>query len=192
MNGLMLHCGAEAITRSQVAMIPTPPADGPRHHPVPYADFIDLTTDALRHVGLQIVNEQYGALKDGGRFFGLMEVKPAVPTQDEFGLVVGLVLAALLGAVTPFCSCSSVPLFIGFVEAGIPLGITFSFLIASPMINEVAVIILAGILGWKLAALYVLAGLVVATGVAVRTVETLDNTLEAVFTHVTEAGARRL
>ena len=71
-------------------------------------------------------------------------------------------LAILLGAVTPFCSCSSVPLFIGFVEAGIPLGVTFSFLIASPMINEVAVVILAGILGWKLAALYVLAGLVVA------------------------------
>ncbi len=71
-------------------------------------------------------------------------------------------LAILLGAITPFCSCSSVPLFIGFVEAGIPLGVTFSFLIASPMINEVAVVILAGILGWKLAVLYVLAGLVVA------------------------------
>ena len=71
-------------------------------------------------------------------------------------------LAILLGAITPFCSCSSVPLFIGFVEAGIPLGVTFSFLIASPMINEVAVVILAGILGWKLAALYVLAGLAVA------------------------------
>ncbi|HFE37243.1 MAG TPA: permease [Gammaproteobacteria bacterium] len=71
-------------------------------------------------------------------------------------------LAISLGAVTPFCSCSSVPLFIGFVEAGIPLGVTFSFLIASPMINEVAVVILAGILGWKLATLYVLAGLTVA------------------------------
>jgi len=71
-------------------------------------------------------------------------------------------LAVFLGAITPFCSCSSVPLFIGFVEAGIPLGITFSFLIASPMINEVAVIILAGILGWKLALLYVASGLLVA------------------------------
>ncbi len=71
-------------------------------------------------------------------------------------------LAVTLGAITPFCSCSSVPLFIGFVEAGIPLGVTFSFLIASPMINEVAVVILVGVLGWKLAALYVLAGLVVA------------------------------
>lgn len=71
-------------------------------------------------------------------------------------------LAILLGAVTPFCSCSSVPLFIGFVEAGIPLGVTFSFLIASPMINEVAVVILAGILGWELTLMYVAAGLTVA------------------------------
>ena len=71
-------------------------------------------------------------------------------------------MAVTLGAVTPFCSCSSVPLFIGFVEAGIPLGVTFSFLIASPMINEVAVVILIGILGWKLALLYVAAGLLVA------------------------------
>jgi len=71
-------------------------------------------------------------------------------------------MAVTLGAVTPFCSCSSVPLFIGFVEAGIPLGVTFSFLIASPMINEVAAVILVGILGWKLAALYVAAGLMVA------------------------------
>ncbi|UCB56305.1 MAG: permease, partial [Thiotrichales bacterium] len=70
--------------------------------------------------------------------------------------------AVTLGAVTPFCSCSSVPLFVGFVEAGIPLGVTFSFLIASPMINEVAVVILFGILGWKLTVMYVAAGLVVA------------------------------
>lgn len=71
-------------------------------------------------------------------------------------------MAVTLGAVTPFCSCSSVPLFIGFVEAGIPLGVTFSFLIASPMINEVAAVILVGILGWKLALLYIAAGLIVA------------------------------
>ena len=71
-------------------------------------------------------------------------------------------MAAGLGVLTPFCSCSAVPLFIGFVEAGIPLGVTFSFLIASPMINEVAVVILLGILGWKLAILYVAAGLLVA------------------------------
>jgi hypothetical protein len=78
------------------------------------------------------------------------------PDWQARGIAVGL------GALTPFCSCSSVPLFIGFVEAGIPLGVTFSFLIASPMINEVAVVVLVGLLGWQLAALYVLAGLTVA------------------------------
>jgi uncharacterized membrane protein YraQ (UPF0718 family) len=72
------------------------------------------------------------------------------------------VLAIVLGAVTPFCSCSSVPLFIGFVEAGIPLGVTFSFLIASPMINEIAVVMLWGMVGWKITALYVVSGMVVA------------------------------
>ncbi len=70
-------------------------------------------------------------------------------------------LAVMLGSVTPFCSCSSVPLFIGFLEAGIPLGVTMAFLIASPMINEVAVVLLAAILGWKVAALYVAAGMTV-------------------------------
>src|SRR6266498_1285807 len=75
---------------------------------------------------------------------------------------VGNVLAAMLGIVTPFCSCSAVPLFIGFVEAGIPLGVTFSFLIAAPTINEVAIILLFGMFGWKVAGLYVASGLVVA------------------------------
>jgi len=71
-------------------------------------------------------------------------------------------MAVGLGAVTPFCSCSSIPLFIGFVEAGIPLGVTLSFLIASPMINEVAVVVLASVIGWKLTVIYVAAGLTVA------------------------------
>jgi uncharacterized protein len=71
------------------------------------------------------------------------------------------VMAVVLGAVTPFCSCSSVPLFIGFVEAGVPLGATMAFLIASPMINEVAVALLLTLLGWKLTTLYVATGLVV-------------------------------
>ena len=75
---------------------------------------------------------------------------------------VGNIFAALLGIVTPFCSCSAVPLFIGFVESGIPLGVTFSFLIAAPTINEVAVILLFGLFGWKVAALYITSGLVVA------------------------------
>ncbi len=75
---------------------------------------------------------------------------------------VGNVLAALLGVVTPFCSCSAVPLFIGFVTAGIPLGVTFSFLIAAPMVNEIALILLYGLLGWKVAALYFVTGIAVA------------------------------
>ncbi|HYD51376.1 MAG TPA: permease [Gemmatimonadaceae bacterium] len=70
-------------------------------------------------------------------------------------------LAVMLGAVTPFCSCSSVPLFIGFLEAGIPLGVTMAFLITSPMVNEVAVVLLGSLLGWKLMALYVATGLLV-------------------------------
>jgi uncharacterized protein len=75
---------------------------------------------------------------------------------------IGNVLAALLGVVTPFCSCSAVPLFIGFVESGIPLGVTFSFLIAAPVINEVALVLLLGMFGWRVAALYVLSGLTIA------------------------------
>ncbi|WP_235641586.1 permease [Humidesulfovibrio mexicanus] len=75
---------------------------------------------------------------------------------------VGNVMAALLGIVTPFCSCSAVPLFIGFLGAGVPLGVTFSFLVAAPMVNEVAVVLLYGLLGWKVAALYMGTGLVVA------------------------------
>ena len=75
---------------------------------------------------------------------------------------VGNVLAALLGIVTPFCSCSAVPLFIGFVTTGVPLGVTFSFLIAAPMINEVALVLLFGLFGWKVAALYMGTGLAIA------------------------------
>ena len=74
----------------------------------------------------------------------------------------GNVMAASLGIVTPFCSCSAVPLFIGFVEAGIPLGVTFSFLIAAPMVNEVALVLLYGLFGWAVAALYLVTGLVIA------------------------------
>jgi uncharacterized protein len=74
----------------------------------------------------------------------------------------GNVLAAMLGIVTPFCSCSAVPLFIGFVESGIPLGVTFSFLIAAPLINEVAIIMLLGLFGWEITGLYIASGLVIA------------------------------
>ena len=75
---------------------------------------------------------------------------------------VGNVMAALLGIVTPFCSCSAVPLFIGFVTSGVPLGVTFSFLVSAPMVNEVALVLLYGLFGWKIAALYLGTGLVIA------------------------------
>ncbi len=75
----------------------------------------------------------------------------------------GNVAAAGLGVVTPFCSCSAVPVFIGFVAAGVPLGVTLSFLIASPMVNEVAIVLLFGLFGWKITALYIGFGLVIAT-----------------------------
>jgi len=77
-------------------------------------------------------------------------------------LFTGNILASLLGTVTPFCSCSAIPLFLGFVESGVPLGVTFSFLIAAPMINEVAVILLLGMFGLKVAVIYVLSGLILA------------------------------
>jgi uncharacterized membrane protein YraQ (UPF0718 family) len=75
---------------------------------------------------------------------------------------VGNVVAALLGIPTPFCSCSAVPLFIGFVESGVPLGITFSFLIASPLINEVAAAMLLAMFGWQIALIYIVSGLIIA------------------------------
>lgn len=75
---------------------------------------------------------------------------------------IGNILAALLGIVTPFCSCSACPFFIGFIEAGIPLGITFSFLISAPMINEMALVLLFSLFGFKIAAIYMISGLIIA------------------------------
>jgi uncharacterized protein len=86
-------------------------------------------------------------------------------TRDLLGgrrQLVGYVLAAALGVATPFCSCSAVPVFIGFVAAGVPLGITMTFLIASPLVNEVAVVLVAGSFGWPTALLYVTTGLTIA------------------------------
>lgn len=75
---------------------------------------------------------------------------------------VGNILAVLIGIMTPFCSCSAVPLFIGFIEAGVPLGVTFSFLVSSPMVNEVALIMLFGLFGWKVALIYMVSGVSIA------------------------------
>jgi len=77
-------------------------------------------------------------------------------------LFTGNIMAASLGIVTPFCSCSAIPLFLGFIESGIPLGVTFSFLIAAPMINEVAIVLLFGLFGWEIALIYVVTGLIIA------------------------------
>ena len=77
-------------------------------------------------------------------------------------LFAGNVLASLLGIVTPFCSCSAIPLFLGFVETGVPIGVTFSFLVAAPMINEVAVFMLFSLFGWEVGLIYILSGLLIA------------------------------
>jgi uncharacterized protein len=92
-------------------------------------------------------------------FFTAERTRKALEGKSLF---TGNVMASMLGIVTPFCSCSAIPLFLGFVESGIPLGVTFSFLIAAPMINEVAVILLFGLFGWKVATIYIVTGLVIA------------------------------
>lgn len=92
-------------------------------------------------------------------FFPPERTKKILSRYNEY---VGNVLAAILGIITPFCSCSSVPIFIGFVESGVPLGVTFSFLISSPLVNEVSAVMLVALFGWKLAGLYVLSGVVIA------------------------------
>jgi uncharacterized membrane protein YraQ (UPF0718 family) len=92
-------------------------------------------------------------------FFSPEKTRKALEGKSLFA---GNVFAGLLGIVTPFCSCSAIPLFLGFVEAGIPLGVTFSFLIAAPMINEVAVIMLFSLFGWKVGVIYVVTGLAIA------------------------------
>src|SRR3989339_1211874 len=88
------------------------------------------------------------------------KVKKVLANRFEF---VGNILAAMIGIVTPFCSCSAVPLFIGFVESGVPLGVTFSYLVSAPLINEVALAMLWGLFGWKIALIYLVSGWIIAT-----------------------------
>jgi uncharacterized protein len=103
-----------------------------------------------------------------GLIFAISMARAAVPPERIRELIVGrhvavgFLLAAAFGAITPFCSCSSVPLFIGFVAAGLPLGLTLTFLITSPLINQVGVVMLAGMVGWHIAALYVITGMTMA------------------------------
>ena len=90
-------------------------------------------------------------------FFDPAHIKNAM-AKTKWGL--GNLVAAMFGAVTPFCSCSSVPLFIGFIKAGVPIGIAFSFIITSPLVNEVIFVMMGGLFGWKLAAIYALTGII--------------------------------
>ena len=92
-------------------------------------------------------------------YFSPEKTKKALAGKSTF---FGNIMAAFLGVLTPFCSCSAIPLFLGFVEAGVPLGVTFSFLIAAPMVNEIALIMLVGLFGWKTAIIYTLTGLFIA------------------------------
>ena len=92
-------------------------------------------------------------------YFTAERTRKALEGKSTF---MGNIMASVLGIVTPFCSCSAIPLFLGFVESGVPLGVTFSFLIAAPMINEVAIILLYGMFGWKVAAIYIGTGLTIA------------------------------
>jgi hypothetical protein len=97
----------------------------------------------------------------------------------------GNILASLIGIVTPFCTCSAIPLFLGFVEAGVPLGVTFSFLVASPMINEVALVMLLGMFGWKIALMYIISGLIIATvaGIIIGKLKPENLVADFVFKH---------
>ena len=116
--------------------------------------FYDITKIALLLTGIIF------AITVGRSFMSVERTRALLGGRREG---VGNAAAAGLGVVTPFCSCSAVPAFIGFVAAGVPLGVTLSFLIASPLVNEVAVVLLYGMFGWQIALLYVSAGLVIAT-----------------------------
>jgi uncharacterized membrane protein YraQ (UPF0718 family) len=134
--------------------------------------FERLGFDADTHLGAAVEFFFYDttkiALLLGGIIFAVTVLRSFMSVERTRALLggrregVGNVAAAGLGVITPFCSCSAVPGFIGFVAAGVPLGITMSFLIASPMVNEVAIVLLYGLFGWKVAAVYVAAGLLLA------------------------------
>jgi hypothetical protein len=141
---------------------------------VPFSDWIVASTrvDANSHLGDAIAFFAYDTPKVLMLLtlvvFGMGVVRSFFSPEKTRALLagrregIGNVLAASLGIVTPFCSCSAVPLFIGFVSAGVPLGVTFSFLISAPMVNEVALGLLFGLVGWKVALTYLAFGLAVA------------------------------
>ena len=141
---------------------------------VPFSDWVVASTrvDPTSHLGEAISFFAYDTPKVlmllALIVFGMGLVRSFFSPEKTRALLagkregVGNVLAAALGIVTPFCSCSAVPLFIGFLSAGVPLGVTFSFLISAPMVNEVALGLLFGLVGWKVALIYLAFGLAVA------------------------------
>lgn len=142
----------------------------------PFADWIAyglLSLPQDSHLGQSLAFFFYDVPKIllllSGMIFLISLLQTFIDTQkvrvlvEKRGEGIGNVMAAVFGAITPFCSCSSVPLFIGFVQAGIPMGITFSFLITSPLMNEVAFVLLIGLFGWKIALLYLFSGITIGT-----------------------------
>jgi uncharacterized protein len=127
-----------------------------------------LRLDADSHLGQAVNFFVYDSLKIMLMLFGMIAVVGFLRTylpQEKIrqwlakGGGMGNFLAAIFGAVTPFCSCSSIPLFFGFLKAGVPLGVTFSFLITSPLINEYLVVLMLGFFGWKITLAYVISGM---------------------------------
>lgn len=115
-------------------------------------------------------------------YFLPSKIKTILSHKHSF---IGNILASFLGIITPFCTCSAIPLFLGFLEAGVPLGVTFSFLVASPMINEVAIILLLGMFGTKITLLYIASGLLIAifSGIIIGKLNT-EKLLEKTVTNV--------
>ncbi len=124
--------------------------------------------------------------------FGISYIQSFFPPErtkkilGRFNGITGSILAALLGTVTPFCSCSSIPLFIGFTSAGLPLGVTFSFLISSPLVDLASIILLASIFNWKVAIAYVIVGLVLAVfgGTVISKLKMEENVESFVFNNM--------
>lgn len=104
------------------------------------------------------------------QYLPVEKIRQYLASRKWYGL--DYLLAATFGAITPFCSCSSIPFFVGFLGAGIPIGVTFSFLITSPLVNEAAIVLLAGFFGWKLTVVYIISGIAigVAGGLLLRSV----------------------
>lgn len=110
------------------------------------------------------------------------KIRAILSRKNEF---TGNVLAAVIGIITPFCSCSAIPLFLGFIEAGVPLGVTFSFLVSSPMVNEIALVLLLGLFGWKISLIYIASGLLIAifSGIIIGKMKVENLVADFVYEH---------